>query len=234
MARYLIPPGIVKTLVQLGNIKPDVFQQFVSEIDSKLIVNLGIERDIEQLVLTSEFLDIGTPTERLSFAEAVTAIHYLRLHPRKSDQDLLNEIETACGTEGVDSTLSAQLAANVRALLGAKVLRASIKAWSLVGDHERTYLGSRVITDCRPVFEDNVGDGFLASLVIHTLKISTRIDGKTQNVFLAADSEDLHELKENIDRALSKAQTLAARINEGAGWGKALDVMPDDGENYAR
>lgn len=67
---------------------------------------------------------------------------------------------------------------------------------------------ARIITDARPVFPRNAGDGPTAYMIIHSLALEVHEGDQDHRWFVALDSTDLERLRDTIDRALLKEQTL--------------------------
>jgi len=224
MARFLISPEVLRAIQPLASIQSDKFRALLGELSESLVASLTIEADIAKRLNGIAVIPV-TPAEREGLAEALVGLHYLRLAVQ-SDDELVAEVKNAWienGTSAGEDRL-ATLEVNLRELLQIKVLRASIKALSLISDYDKLYVGGRIFTDVRPVFDVNVSDTMLASLVVHTLKISVREDGRPKTIYVAIDSQDLTELRETIDRALEKASVISNRIRSSAGgFGPALE-----------
>lgn len=233
MARYLITQEVLSGIEPLSSFPSDKFLSLVSEIDRALPVGLSIEEDICTFLASS---DIVSPhsVDKDKLAEAMVGVHYLRLSPF-SDGELLEEVRRAWTHWGKKGESAEILIANIQTLLNSSVLHASVKALSLIGDHDKLFISSRILTDIRPVFDDDVLNATLACLVTHTLKLSIRVDGRPQNIFVAADSEDLIQLRETIDRALDKGKTLADVIRSSISgrMGPVIQYTVEDveGEN---
>ncbi len=212
MAKYSISQDILDAILPLSEISSESFLVLLSELNENLAVSLMIEDDLEKAILATSVLDPRSKDERRKISEALIGVHYLRLSTGQNDEEFVQDIESAY--EIKDN--SRPLISNIRNLLDLKVLRASTKAWSLMGDHERGYLGGRILTDIRPVLDKDISEPFLASLVIHSLKLSMRVDGRQQNIYIAADSEDLRQLRDAIDRAIEKTKSIICKINNHA------------------
>jgi hypothetical protein len=85
------------------------------------------------------------------------------------------------------------------------------RAGNLSMENEHTLRYTRVITDIRPVFEQEDPKATpRAAAIIHTLKISYSADNQTKNFFVMLDDNDISELLEQLERANSKAESLRA------------------------
>jgi hypothetical protein len=91
------------------------------------------------------------------------------------------------------------------------------KAGPVQTDHDRIFCEARVLTDLRPIYHFDISERPSAAVVIHMLKITHRDHyGKKYDSFFALDSNDLTTMKQVIERASKKEETLR-------------DVMKDTG-----
>ncbi|MBU7581725.1 MAG: hypothetical protein KAF91_02220 [Nostoc sp. TH1S01] len=88
------------------------------------------------------------------------------------------------------------------------VLSVTSKAINVMRDHERLFTRSRVLTDMRPVFEPDINKGPAGIAIIHMLKIEYADLNGTHEFFVALDSIDLGQLREQLDRAERKAKSI--------------------------
>ncbi|MBN3893895.1 MAG: hypothetical protein HWQ41_00885 [Nostoc sp. NOS(2021)] len=88
------------------------------------------------------------------------------------------------------------------------VLSVTSKAIDVMRDHERIFTRSRVLTDMRPIFEPDLEKGPAGVVIVHMLKIQyADLDG-THEFFVALDSIDLEQLRQQLDRADRKAKSI--------------------------
>jgi hypothetical protein len=98
-------------------------------------------------------------------------------------------------------------------LLNADVFSLVAKVYDLATEDERTFCHARILTDLRPIFGPNVEDGPRGMLVVHLLKLAYHQGSeKTHNFYVALDADDLQVLKNLIDRAEAKANTLKSAV----------------------
>lgn len=89
------------------------------------------------------------------------------------------------------------------------------KAMDILGHYPNTYCSSRLITDIRPVFGQDTNECPPASMVVHTLRISSHQETQgTTDYYVSLDSQDLKELRRIIERALKKETTLKSVIKD--------------------
>jgi hypothetical protein len=89
-----------------------------------------------------------------------------------------------------------------------------LKAKELQRQSERTFCESRILTDLRPVFGNEIGEAPTAMIVVHTLKIVSHETSGHKDFYVALDAEDIASLKKTLERAEEKAQSLKAVLDK--------------------
>lgn len=98
-------------------------------------------------------------------------------------------------------------------VLSAPKLVLVAKKFDLQSAYDEVLQASRVLTDLRPLFDDSSEALPLGSIVVHTLQLTTHSGtAGVQDTFVAADDEDLQDLREQIDRAITKARQLRTAL----------------------
>lgn len=83
------------------------------------------------------------------------------------------------------------------------------KAGNVLVDHERIFVDARILTDIRPIFHPDVSEAPNAAVVVHMLRITQRdILAKRKTLYFALDGNDLRSLRDLLDRAIKKEETL--------------------------
>jgi hypothetical protein len=105
-----------------------------------------------------------------------------------------------------------------RSLLKIDTLNALTKAIKLQRAGERIFCDSRIITDIRPVFGNDISEGPASAVITHTLRLGFHSDGDGphQSFYLTLDEADLHSLSDDIHRAIDKAEALTKKTLEQA------------------
>ena len=94
-------------------------------------------------------------------------------------------------------------------ILASRAIRTTVKSLELLYDYANLVQSSNVITDVRPVFDDEA-DNVIGAIVSFTLRLSYQNGTSSNSLSLAIDAEDVRKLEEQCRRALKKAET--ARI----------------------
>ncbi len=95
------------------------------------------------------------------------------------------------------------------------IVGTAAKAGYVLTQHERIFVGARILTDVRPIFHSNVSEKPDSSVIIHMLRITQRDDyGNQADQYFALDSNDIRAVKKLIDRALKKEETLKSLMKD--------------------
>lgn len=87
------------------------------------------------------------------------------------------------------------------------ILELNTKAIAVITDHDNLFLSAKILTDARPVFNDD-GSGLEAIAVVHMLRIHFQHNSLHEDFFAAMDVADIRKLKQVIERAERKAEVL--------------------------
>jgi hypothetical protein len=94
-------------------------------------------------------------------------------------------------------------------VLGIDQLRVIARAAGLLFENEHSATQTRILTDIRPIFEQESPQAPpVGAVVVHTLKISYWADNEERSFFVALDTNDVRELSEQLERANLKADSL--------------------------
>ena len=109
-------------------------------------------------------------------------------------------------------------------LLASKSMVLATKAADLSSDFERICLAVRVLTDIRPVFDDQKRE-ILGSTITQTLRMEyIAPDGDQQSISVALDMDDLAQLKTACEDAVRKAEIAKKMLGD-----KIEIIMPGEG-----
>jgi hypothetical protein len=98
----------------------------------------------------------------------------------------------------------------LRRLLSFEPLNVAAKASHLLHEQANLLASSRILTDARPVYGPDPERKPTAVLINHTLQLSYVQDTDHKDFFVALNAKDIANLKKVLDRALAKADSLAA------------------------
>jgi hypothetical protein len=86
------------------------------------------------------------------------------------------------------------------------------KAQEILHEHQHALSQMRILTDIRPVFGRENVESPVATVVVHTMKITYIAEGKIREFFVAMDSSDIKMLKDVLERAEKKAESVREMI----------------------
>lgn len=90
-------------------------------------------------------------------------------------------------------------------------IRISSKAEDILTDTERVFYSAKVLTDVRPVFDEE-GKRVQAAVLLHNLRIHFGQENDHRNFFVTLDTGDIKLLRDVLDRADQKAEALEALL----------------------
>lgn len=96
----------------------------------------------------------------------------------------------------------------LEALLSIKTLKLISKSTIIQCDGERLYCESKILSDIRPIFDDDPSIIPSGAVITHTLKVIYHLGRDRQEFHVILNSEDLESLQEVITRAQMKEKTL--------------------------
>lgn len=124
--------------------------------------------------------------------------------------DLMEEVQGALP----DTAAWPSARARLKALLEIETLNTLSKAMGLQRDGERLYCDSKILSDIRPVFLSDASTRPHGAVITHTLKIGYHEGKEHKEFFVVLDMEDLEELRDVIERAHVKSQTLSGLLKD--------------------
>ena len=126
----------------------------------------------------------------------------------------LKEAETFSG-KNVEAQWAKLRKFLIAALSLDSTLGTAAKAGPTQTQHERIFVGARILTDVRPIFHLNVSEKPESAVINHMLRIIQRDNfGHKADQYFALDSNDIRTLKAVIDRALKKEETLKSLMKD--------------------
>lgn len=96
-------------------------------------------------------------------------------------------------------------------------LGTAAKTGPVMTDHDRIFVEARILSDVRFVFHPDLSEKPDVAVVVHMLRITTRdIYGAHKAEYFALDSNDIRFMKQILDRAVKKEDTIISAM-EGSG-----------------
>lgn len=206
-----IPDRHRPSFVLLGGIPNSQFESVVdalatahASLDERMLVgalreSAGLDSD-EALVVARAVVELSTFRHTVGIAiedAAERVADWLSLEPGHESRDRL-----------IDRTTRLLECSSVR-FLG--------KAVSIGFQHERLFVDAQILTDLRPVFEDDITDdhGPLGAVLSHVLRLHIIGQaGAHEDVYVALDDDDIAILRAALDRAGRKSALLRGRLRD--------------------
>ncbi len=176
----------LKTIIFSSNASK-ILTKFEDFVSTEL--NIKDARDIIEAILSFSNLEIDKDSEDLSskLAESFKELYSPDIR-----------------TEDFNS-----LKSNILVLLNnSENIRMSLKASRLTADNSNVYYKSKISSDIRLIFNEDLNSKDRRAVLLHNLHISYRSNKKTENFFVTLDLDDLKELKETIERAIKKEEII--------------------------
>jgi hypothetical protein len=125
-------------------------------------------------------------------------------------------------TDAIAASISAELTdepdtqfqADLSAVLSAPLVAQLGRAADVLYDQERVFQGARMLTDMRPFFGDDVEDGALGTVLVHTLRVDALVDGDLASYYFALDEQDLEIVFAVLERARKKSVSVRAMLDK--------------------
>ncbi|KAM3107807.1 hypothetical protein [Phormidesmis sp. 146-33] len=96
------------------------------------------------------------------------------------------------------------------------IFRTIAKTLELRIESERILADARIVTDARPIFQDEVERGIVAMFATHTLRITYRDATGQKEFYTALDQSGLDVLLEQILRAKEKTQAIRSMLEKAS------------------
>lgn len=90
------------------------------------------------------------------------------------------------------------------------------KALGVLGDQDKIYLKSRIISDIVPIFSHDLETDISDVLVINRLKIAYHHNGEISETYISLSSQNLDELESVIQRARLKQEAISSKLSQAS------------------
>lgn len=91
----------------------------------------------------------------------------------------------------------------------------TFKALQLWGNSERLCRQANIVSDVRLIFDDEIASKNRQGLILHQLKLDYLVnDNEAKEFYITLDNNNLHKLKEQINRAIEKEQKIKEDYSE--------------------
>lgn len=202
-----IPDKHKELLLKFSQLTNEQRVGILNYLDSDEIFNLGIEDLIDNLNSKFEDFDIDFPKLVEVIFSMSRSIGMLKVDKKTFVDEVISSISD-------DGNLKNDIREDLIRIFDSS-LALSSKAIDLLLEGERALSTTRIITDLRPIFNEEKEAKINAGVILHTLKISYKDSKSSDNEFyVQLDSGDLQTLKDQISRAEIKERQLKDSIRD--------------------
>lgn len=210
LIKFMIPPGHRELMAELASMPEESAQ--------------ALRAAFEKAVPTDSPIKLATAVEPLLAGlmkqDAVSVTGMLIAVRSAADTNRLPTTEVvesvaldAQSRKLVEPGQGEQLSRRLDELLRLRSVVLTAKAFELTTEYRDKLQSVRIITDLRPIFEQDDAEPTATSVIImHTLKLETL---NSDDVYVAMTNEELLQLKQQVERALKKTQALDNIIDRG-------------------
>jgi hypothetical protein len=153
----------------------------------------------------SEVVDLS-PDDAEALVRVVLSLSSQRKYHGWAAKDLAGQVATSADLE-LDNAQQELLTGRLVRLLQADSLASTARAIDVQTEHQRVFHDARVLTDVRPVFDDEPAIRPSGAVITHTLKVDYFESGEFREIYIALDHADLVRLESVVDRALAKTKS---------------------------
>jgi len=208
LADLEIPEEHRKALIALLTLPEEATDSLLASLSK---VPLSVQSDALTKAIAAELK--AAPVEQPeTAAAALVALHMTRA--RSDDVPMADFIVGMLDAvaQGESEALSGEgrdrAARQLSRLLSFEPLSTASKAQGLLVDQERLFIDARILTDARPIYGIDPGAKPVGVVINQTLRITYLQDDKRVDFYIALDSEDISKLKQVLNRAEIKAESL--------------------------
>lgn len=156
------------------------------------------------------------PSAVTTILDAIMSLAALSYRTRESSSFVAERVAGSAQFPS-DDGLELRFATRIRRLIECEVIRLQSKALAIGSTHERVFANAQLVTDLRPLFDEDLdrNPGPEAALLSHTLNLHyIASDGRHDNFYIALDDDDISTLRQALDRAILKVQSLNALLED--------------------
>ncbi|TMA87105.1 MAG: hypothetical protein E6J74_30625 [Deltaproteobacteria bacterium] len=207
MADLTIPERHRNGVVKLLELSEDSFSQMVSALE-------GVGPKLFPDNLSSQMISKIKGVSPEDVSEIITTIMSLsshRMHDDSTAEELAEQVVQAAIEANIPIKSDKERITFKDRLLKffeLNTLFVSAKALGILLSNENLFCSARILTDIRPVFGTDPTVAPTAIVMVHMLDLGYHKDGELKHLYIAMDSIDIDTLREALNRAEMKAESL--------------------------
>ncbi|HKZ42745.1 MAG TPA: hypothetical protein VJ044_17410 [Candidatus Hodarchaeales archaeon] len=213
MADLSIPARHRSGVVKLLELSEDSFRQVISAFE-------GVGPKLFPDELSNQVISKikGVSPEDLSEMIAmIMSLRSHRIHDESTTEELAEQVVQAAIEADIRIESEKEREAIKNRLLKffeLDTLFVSAKALGILQSNENLFCSARILTDLRPVFGSDPNIPPTAAVMVHMLDLGYHKNGELKHLYIAMDSLDIDILREALDRAESKTNSLKPLIKK--------------------
>jgi len=201
MAKFQIPDHFKPGFAAIINLNQDQVFDLIKVINN-IPIGASPKTLIEYIKRQVSINDIG------KIALTLSSIVSIRAAENTSNEELAQEIAESY-SEGISSPLPQSefddLYNKLLMLFSSfNNLNITYKAHNLILSNDKIYRESKIISDIRIVFNEDIKEGNRHAVIVHKLRFKYENDDDYKEFYISLDTSDLKELKVQVERALEK------------------------------
>jgi len=220
MPRIQIPKKYRYGIEKIITLDSAVFENLIDALkNSNPSFHLKNLADTVSLKIKEKGIDNLTKDDLLNILQAIVSLYPLQTYSSLTIEDLASSLgEAVAELEDFPNVTEKQkkiFEARITTLLSINgALDVASKVGELLLEYEHLFLSSRIITDIRPVFDSDLNKIPAGALIVHTLKLEYKQGNEEKDFYMALDTNDVKKLREQLDRAEQKAESIKLMLNQ--------------------
>lgn len=215
MAELRIPDRHKNGLLKLVGLSDNSIKRLTSAIEGLRPKLFPEDLSVEIAIKVPEVL----PDDIIEIIKVLVSLLYSGFHHEIPPEELAHDVIEAMGESGIKElqlppAKQESLRQRLVKLFTIESLLIVSKALTVLQSNENTFCGARIVTDVRPVFGSDPGIAPNAAVIVHSLNLNYHHDGQLKDFYIAMDTADIKTLRDVLDRADSKTQSLESILKK--------------------
>lgn len=210
-----IPPKYRKVLIGIAALSSEAIEDLESVLKK---AGPALTSQEEALSLASQ-LKVISADEGVEIIEALLPLYMLKGSSTKSTDDFVEDVIAslklgASEENKLTKKQATPLTNRLTKLLGVEAIDLSAKAMSLLLEQQRSFTSARILTDIRPIFDQDASKPLAGAVLVHNLKIEYLENSEEKEFFVALDRRDLQRLLDALTRAQQKESSIKQFLSQ--------------------
>lgn len=214
MASIRIPERYQNGLVAILALDDDALEKLISVLQNAPLKMFPPSLS-QSIAPNLEDIPVGVLND---IVETLLSLYFTKQHhetpPDSMSEDVTNAVQESDLKEFRLSTEDREVFKNrLIRLLSIERLETLSKGLVVLRTSENVFHDARIITEIRPIFGSNPEIAPTAAVILHMLNVTYHREGEMKEFYMALDPDDLDMLRDVIDRAELKAESLRSLLD---------------------